>query len=116
MPFDRPRIGGMRERVNFQRPTESRDQYGQPVVEWADVLESVPAEVKTLRGRGERGTEGPDADMIEAQGKLLVRIRFSDAVKPTHRVVWRGRHLEIMAIDDMDGLRRFLSISCSEVQ
>ena len=100
------RVGALRQRVTLEAPVRVADGAGgadtacSPVATlWADVAAAGSGEVTA----GER---------LEARTRLRVTIRFRAGVTPAMRLVWRGAALNIRAVADRDGRRRFLSLDC----
>jgi SPP1 family predicted phage head-tail adaptor len=102
-------IGRMRERVAIQQPSEVRTPVGETTLTWA-ALATVWASVDGLSTR----------DILQAQQANLVethriRIRYRADVNHTHRIVWRGRTMEIASVVERDN-RTALEILAREVQ
>lgn len=88
-------IGRMRERVAIKTPTEVRSRSGETTLNWDTTLATVWASVEGLSSR----------DIMQAQQANVlathrVRIRFRDDVAHTHRIVWRGRTMEIASVTE----------------
>lgn len=86
-------IGKMRERVTIQSPREVRSRSGETTLNWGTTLATVWASVDGLSSR----------DIMQAQQANVVathriRIRKRDDVLHTHRVVWKGRTMEIASV------------------
>lgn len=105
------RAGILRHRVQIQEWTDSgTDEYGQPVKEWVDVVASVPAEVRDIRGR-------EFWEVGQAQGgdvNTRVRIRYREDLDRHMRVLHAGRELMIEAIIDPNGRTTELHLMCRE--
>lgn len=103
-----PRIGMLTDRVQFQRREMAREDEGGHV--------SVYVPVKTLwsRVRPLSARAMFDADGRGAAGSHVVVTRFRPDVKPGDRFVYRGRDLEVMTAEDMNGRRTWLSCLCHE--
>jgi SPP1 family predicted phage head-tail adaptor len=99
----------MRERVAIQTPVEARSPTGETTLSWT-ALATVWASVDGLSTR----------DILQAQQANLVathriRIRYRAGVNHTHRIVWRGRTMEIASVVEKDN-RTALEILAREVQ
>lgn len=86
-------IGKMKERVTIQSPREVRSRSGETTLNWDTTVATVWASVDGLSSR----------DIMQAQQANVVathriRIRKRDDVLHTHRVVWKGRTMEIASV------------------
>ena len=102
-------IGRMRERVTIKAPTEVRSRSGETTLNWDTTVATVWANVGGLSSR----------DILQAQQANVIathrmRIRFRDDVTHLHRVVWRGKTMEIASVVDRGG-RDTLEILAREV-
>jgi len=86
-------IGKMKERVTIQSPREVRSRSGETTLDWDTTVAAVWASVDGLSSR----------DIMQAQQANVVathriRIRKRDDVLHTHRVIWKGRTMEIASV------------------
>ena len=86
------KIGLMRERLTIQAPVDQQNQFGEASIAWESVSE-VWASVAGVSTR----------DYLSAQqsGVLITHrifIRAYPGLTHQHRLVWRGRNLEITSI------------------
>ena len=104
------KIGSYRHRVEFQenKGTE-QDAYGQPQTVW-----------KTYARRWARITPQDGSEKVEG-GKPQASVRFLvwcrapvEGINPAHRVRFRGRTLEIVAVLNLQELDRELRLECVE--
>lgn len=84
--------GRFRERVTIQAPRDVRSTLGETTLQWDDVA-TVWAYVYAYSGR----------DVLQAmQVNMIIThkvfIRYRDGITPEHRLLWRGRILEITAV------------------
>ena len=84
--------GSMRERVTIQKPVESQSSFGETTLSWEDEG-TVYASVMGVRA----------SDYFAAQqaGVLVthrIRIRFFPGITHQHRLLWRGRVMEISSV------------------
>ena len=84
--------GKFRERVTIQVPREVRSTLGETTLVWEDVA-TVWANVYAYSGR----------DVLQAmQVNMIIThkvyMRFREGLTPEHRLLWRGRTLEITAV------------------
>jgi SPP1 family predicted phage head-tail adaptor len=115
MPYQRTPtpIGSRRELVRLQRPSTSDDGMGgQGPGAWTDVAQPW-ANVTPL---DDRSREMLAANQITALHAYHVDIRYRTGVRPTMRLLWRDKTLQIQSLADDDQRRRRLILLCTEVQ
>lgn len=105
-----PALGTLRDRVQLLR----RDMTPEPEGGHATVyipLATVWARVRTLAPgwTQEAGARG-------AAASHTVVMRFRADLRPGDRVIYRGRKLEILGAEDLNGRRAFLNCRCREAQ
>lgn len=86
------KIGLMRERVTIQAPIDQQNPFGEATVEWQDVAEVWASVV---------GVSVRDYFSAQQSGVLVTHrifIRAYPNLTHQHRLVWRGRQLEITSI------------------
>lgn len=86
------KIGLMRERVMIQVPVDQQNPFGEATVEWQNVAE-VWASVSGVTTR--------DYFAAQQSGVLITHkiiMRAYPGLTHQHRLVWRGRKLEITSI------------------
>jgi SPP1 family predicted phage head-tail adaptor len=86
------KIGLMRERVTIQAPVDQQNPFGEATITWEDVQE-VWASV--------HGVSTRDYFSSQQSGVLVTHRIFMRAfpgLTHQHRLVWRGRNLEITSI------------------
>lgn len=86
------KAGAMKERVLIQAPSESRNSLGETTIGWEDAGE-VWASVDGLSSR--EILQAMQANVIASH---KIRIRFFPEITPHHRVVWRGKNLEVASV------------------
>lgn len=84
--------GSMRERVTIQKPVEQQSSFGETTLTWEDEG-TVYASIMGVRA----------SDYFAAQqaGVLVthrIRIRFFPGLTHQHRLIWRGRTMEISSV------------------
>lgn len=102
------RAGRLRHRVDLVAPNISTDAYGDAVPSPTAYAVRVPAMVRMLTGN-----ERWNAQQVQAELSYEVQIRHRDDVKPSHRVLWGDRTLEIMAVTEDEKQRECLLL-CAE--
>lgn len=109
----RIRVGGLRDRVTVQRPTETRAATGQVVRSWADV-DTAYARVEYLNAR-----EVYQGEKVSHLAVYRVVIRHRDDVAAAvgkWRLRFEGRAFQIEAAGEADGKREFLELVCVEAK
>jgi len=101
-------IAGMRERVTLQSPARAADGAGGADVSWTDVA-TIWAQVEEGAG-GERLA----GERLAARAALTLTLRYRVGITTEMRVLWSGRVLNIRAVRDADGRKRFLTLECEE--
>lgn len=102
-------IGKLSSRVTLQSPTETKSRSGEVTLTWTD-YGTVWASVDGLSSR----------DIMQAQQANVIathkiRIRYRSDVTHEHRLIWRGRTMEIASVVDRDS-STVLEILAREVQ
>lgn len=103
------RAGKLNERVSLQAPVESRNSLGETTLSWAPPV-TVWGSVDGLSSR--EVLQAMQANVIASH---KVRIRFFPDITPHHRVVWRGKNLEIASVVEKDN-RTMHELLVREVQ
>jgi len=101
-------IAEMRERVTLQSPMRTADGAGGADVSWTDVT-TVWAKVE--EGAGSERLTG---ERLAAQAALSLTIRYRAGVTTEMRALWNARVLNIRAVRDKGGRKRFLTLECGE--
>lgn len=90
------RAGLLKERVLIQAPSESSNSLGETTIGWSDAA-TVWASVNGLSSR--EILQAMQANVIASH---KIRIRHMPEITPHHRVVWRGKNLEIASVVERD--------------
>jgi len=97
--------GELRERVTILRPVVVSDGLGGQsrtfeavATVWASVLPTRPGDLEPVAEAA-----------AEVQG-YRIKVRFRDDVSIDNRVDWRGKRLNVMAVNDMNGRRAYVTI------
>jgi SPP1 family predicted phage head-tail adaptor len=99
----------MRERVTVEAPVESRNSLGEATLSWS-AFATVWASVDGMSSR-----EILQAQQANAVASHKIRIRFLPGLTHTHRIVWRGRTMEIASVVEREN-RTMHEILAREVQ
>lgn len=105
-----PPIGTLTDRVQLRRRAVSGEAEG-----GHDVL-FVPVATVWGRVRGLSARQAILTDGRAVEASHAVVLRFRSDVKPRDRMVYRGRTLEVIAAEDMNGRRAYLRCLCSETR
>lgn len=105
-------VSTMRHRIEIGRYVEGRDEWGDPLPNpvWQPVA-AVWAAVEALTGRLYF-----EAQQSNIQADHRITIRYCRGIEPGMLVRHDGRELEIQAVLDRDGRRRWLQLMCREVR
>lgn len=101
-------IGPLRHRVAIERPQRSSADGGGATIEWIAVAD-VFVRIDAISGR-----EIEVADGLAARATHKILMRYRDDVLPEMRIVVGSRRLDIRAVLDLDGRRRWLQCLCEE--
>ncbi len=107
----RPRrfdVGMMRDRVTFQKPTTTADDYGQPVVAWSNYLANIPASFSQIVVGSTETTRGRQ---VESTAAAVLTTRYYQGITTKMRVVRDGISYGIISVREVDGGKRYLEIS-----
>lgn len=101
------RVGALRQRCTIQTATETQDSAGQPVVSYTDYVVDEPCQflptdgVEIMRGR-----------QLVSNVKATFRVRYRDGYTPTMSILFNGNRYGITNINQVDGLRRYIELTC----
>jgi SPP1 family predicted phage head-tail adaptor len=107
--------GALNQRVMFQRPLVTKDDYGAVSQAWSDLME-VWAEVKPLSGR-----EALIAGRLSSELTHQISVRYQALFDDPHqvaqlRVVHRGRQLQIHSAINVDQTRERIILLATEIK
>lgn len=100
--------GKLRDRVQLQSATTSRDSIGGFSKSWTTYATVWGA----LKSSG--GTERKEADKTHAQVTCQWEFRFRSDVMPRHRILFGDRTFEITRVSDPDSMRVRILAECVE--
>lgn len=104
-------IGGMRQLVTLQSPTQVRNDFGEMVGGWHDEFVDDFARVESLTGR-----ELTTAQQVQADATGRVTMRYRPGVTPAWRVLFEGRPLNILDVGNPEERDVVLVLLTSEYQ
>jgi SPP1 family predicted phage head-tail adaptor len=104
----RARIGKLRHRLTLEAPVRTPDGGGGGALTWDAVTELWGA-IET-----DAGGEAVSADRLSGHRQPVITIRYRDDAAPSMRFRLGSRLLQIRAVLDPDGERRFLRCLCEE--
>ena len=102
-------VGQMRHRITLQYlSAETVGSNGDITKTWSTLMENVPCKFEQVSG-GEvrRGKQ------VQAQANALFTCRFVDALGPKCRISFDGNYYEIISIDRLDGIERYMEIQAA---
>ncbi len=102
-------IGAMRDRIEVQSVTETKDGIGSPVQSWA-TLYTLWADVR----QASNSETWRRQQMQSAAGWTIV-IRYHADLTPQMRVKWNSRVFQIRGLENPDTVKRFLVIAAEEL-
>jgi SPP1 family predicted phage head-tail adaptor len=99
--------GRLRQRINLQSATRTRDSSGTPIDTWADAIGPLPAEALAVGGGEQlRGRQ------VHAEATMVFIVRWRSDVTVKMRVIWGGLPWGIVFAGDPYGDRDQLRIEC----
>lgn len=101
--------GQLDKRMILQAPTIARADDGAETITWT-TLATIWAGIRTLRGR-----EYWQAQQVNSDVTHEVLIRYRARLSPRFRLIFEGRTLEILSIQNADEGRTDLILLCKEV-
>ena len=101
--------GKLNRRVTIQAKNTVADSYGQMIETWTD-SRTTWAEVIT-----KGGTEFYAAQKLNASTDTVFRVRYNDDITVLNRLKYGTRIFEILGINEVNGMRTELLLSCREV-
>ena len=104
------RIGPLRHRVEVQVATETRSNMGAVIRTWATIANGeLWASVDPLTGR-----EFFEAQRVDSDVSLKLRMRYDDRVTTSHRIRHDGRTLHIVSVLNQKDINRSMLLMCKE--
>jgi SPP1 family predicted phage head-tail adaptor len=104
-----PPIGTLTDRIQLQRREMTREDEGGHGTVFVPIA-TIWSRVRQLSTRN-----GVDADGRGSTITHAVVTRFRTDVGPGDRFLYRGRHLDVVSANDLNGRRAYLSCTCREV-
>lgn len=108
------RAGRLRQRITIQHwlvGSPARSETGQPLGEWVNLYENVPAEWITLTGRSLFAAQAHNAEI-----RGIWRIRWHAGITEKMRAVDDGLYYDILWVPPYDrkGRRAEMDLECSQ--
>jgi SPP1 family predicted phage head-tail adaptor len=103
-----PPIGTLTDRLELKRRVTTDEDEGGEVALFSPIA-TVWGRVRPLSAR-----QSAEADARGARATHGVVLRFRSDFGPGDRITYRGRNLEVVAANDLNGRRAYLSCQCSE--
>ena len=101
-------IGRLRHRITLMRQVNEINDYGATITKWESIT-TVWAEVKPLSGR-----EYFSAQQVQSEITTQIWLRHLDGIKPSMRVKFGERFLEIIAVLNTQERNVSLQLMCKE--
>ncbi len=105
----RMEIGALRQRITLERLSTFVNESGFETESWEEVG-TVWAAVTNLHGR-----EYFAAAAVQAENTVKFTIRYLKGMDCSMRISFRGKHYNIIAIDNIKYQKRYLEIKAMEV-
>lgn len=102
--------GKLKQRVTIQRATEALDALGSATKTWSDLGD------RWAQVFAKAGQETTGASQIKALYFYTVKIRASLSVLNTDRIVYKGKVLEILSINNAAREEDTLELLCRETE
>jgi SPP1 family predicted phage head-tail adaptor len=99
----------LRERVDIQAVSETKDAMGSPVQAWSTVAQ-VWADVAPMST-----SEQWRRQQMQSAAGFKVTVRYRADLTPQHRIVLRNRVFQVRGMTNPDQRKRFLEIACDEI-
>lgn len=103
-----PPIGTLTDRIELRQRVVTDEDEGGEIALFTPIA-TVWARVRSLATR-----QAVDSDARGLTATHCVVLRFRNGLSPGDRVVYRGRNLEVMSANDLNGRRAYLSCLCAE--
>ena len=85
--------GKFRHYISIQTPTETRDDYGEPIVTWPTTYHNAWASIEPLKGY-----EYWASQQVNAEVTSKITMRYKSGITPKMRVVWGDHTYRILSI------------------
>ncbi len=108
MSTDTPTIGTLRDRVQLYR----KDMTAEP--EGGHMTVYVPLATIWARVHARPAGLGDFADSRGTRATHTVVMRFRSDLVAGDRIVCRGRVLEVLSVEDLNGKRAYITCACAE--
>lgn len=109
MPTKQQPIGPLRDRIDVQSVTPTKDAMGSPMQTWA-TLYTLWANVRQASN-----SETWRRQQMQSSAGWTIIIRYHSALTPQMRVRWQNRTFQIKGLENPDGVKRFLVIAADEL-
>jgi len=103
-------IGTLKQRITLEKRVTAVNDRGFEEKTWQEVA-TVWAKAENLRGR-----EYYAAAAVQAENTVTFTIRYRPGVDTDLRLLFRGKHYRITAVDNVNYENRFLEIKAREVK
>jgi SPP1 family predicted phage head-tail adaptor len=106
------RAGLLRDRIDIETNTPTRNGLGEEVVGWATLYSSQPATITPLRSGKSRETKMGGA--ITSETSHRISIRYKSGITTADRVKFGSLYYDIEIVIDVRNRNRMLELMCKE--
>jgi SPP1 family predicted phage head-tail adaptor len=103
------RSGSLRHSVTIEARHDAKDTFGGLSPQWRPVATNVPASIEPLKGK-----ELFNAQQVQSEVLLRIRIRYRPGIVPAMRVKYRGRVYGILYVIDINLKNEELHLMCNQ--
>jgi SPP1 family predicted phage head-tail adaptor len=103
--------GKLNRRITIQRPSQTRDQYGQLTTDWADVLSTWGG----IRAATSKEVYAASGFTSQVSHVITLRYRPRTPILSSYRVNYQGRIFQLQAVSDPDENKVQVNLLCLEL-
>jgi SPP1 family predicted phage head-tail adaptor len=103
------RIGELNKKVNILQNYATQDTLGEPIENWRTIL-SPWAKIYPLTGK-----QYFSAQQVNSEVTTDITIRYNAQITDRHRIFYKGKTFEILAVINEEMNNKFLHLMCKEV-
>lgn len=103
------RAAKLSKRIEIQKQSSEKDEYGELVPGWI-AFKNVWAEVRPVTGKSFFS-----AQQINSEITHQVIIRYTEGVKPSMRIIYKGREFEILYVMNYNEANEAIQMLCKEL-
>ncbi|MGL5328164.1 MAG: phage head closure protein [Peptostreptococcaceae bacterium] len=103
-------VGRLKHKITIQEKTKEKNGYGELKEIWTNVYTDRRVEIKPVTGKSFWS-----AQQINSEITHQVITRYADRIKPSMRIVFKGRVFEILYVMNFNEAEKYLQIMCKEL-